>query len=256
MRKPVVAFVCTHNACRSQIAHALARERALDAFTACSGGTHPAASIDADVMRLLTARYGLDTTGLSPASIDELPAIDILITMGCGVRCPHLPALHREDWGIPDPTGTDDETIVETMEEIEQRVQALRARVLAGAFDQARFAFELKALADPNRLRVLDLLSDGAEHCACELLEELDIAQSTLSYHMASLCEAGLTRTRKEGRWMHYELDRSVLCAVADRLAHIARTHTPQMPSPGGRPGIAPNRKQSKHRMERYARPC
>ena len=63
-----------------------------------------------------------------------------------------------------------------------------------------------RALCDPNRLRVLELLRSG-EKCACVLLSELNISQSTLSHHMKILVEAGVVRAWKEGKWMHYALD-------------------------------------------------
>lgn len=63
----------------------------------------------------------------------------------------------------------------------------------------------IKALADENRLAVLDSLKLG-EKCACVLLEELNITQSTLSHHMKILCDSGLVEYRKEGKWMHYSI--------------------------------------------------
>ena len=62
-----------------------------------------------------------------------------------------------------------------------------------------------KALADDNRLEIMELLMSG-EKCGCALLEELKIGQSTLSHHMHILCEAGLVDACKEGKWMHYSL--------------------------------------------------
>ena len=62
-----------------------------------------------------------------------------------------------------------------------------------------------KALADDNRLEILELLISG-EKCGCELLEALRIGQSTLSHHMHILCEAGLVDACKVGKWMHYSL--------------------------------------------------
>ncbi|MGM9974619.1 MAG: ArsR/SmtB family transcription factor [Clostridiaceae bacterium] len=62
-----------------------------------------------------------------------------------------------------------------------------------------------KALSDENRLLILELLKTG-EMCACKLLEELNIGQSTLSHHMKILSESGLVETRKEGKWMHYSV--------------------------------------------------
>lgn len=63
----------------------------------------------------------------------------------------------------------------------------------------------IKALADENRLSILELLQDG-EKCGCVLLEELHITQPTLSHHMKILCDAGIVDSCKDGKWMHYSL--------------------------------------------------
>ena len=63
-----------------------------------------------------------------------------------------------------------------------------------------------KALCDENRLRILEILR-GGEKCACVLLSDLQISQSTLSYHMKILCDSGIVVSRPEGKWMHYTLD-------------------------------------------------
>lgn len=68
--------------------------------------------------------------------------------------------------------------------------------------DDAR---KFKALADENRLAILMSLQQKGK-CACYLLEELNISQSTLSHHMKLLCDSGLVDYRKEGKWMHYSL--------------------------------------------------
>lgn len=65
-------------------------------------------------------------------------------------------------------------------------------------------ALVFKALADENRLRVVETLAGRGETCACELLDELDVTQPTLSHHMKVLCDCGLVTCRKEGRWCHY----------------------------------------------------
>ena len=69
--------------------------------------------------------------------------------------------------------------------------------------EYARF---FKALSDPNRLMILDMLSCG-ELCACVILEKFNITQPTLSHHMKSLCSSGLVTGRKEGTWIHYSLN-------------------------------------------------
>ena len=63
-----------------------------------------------------------------------------------------------------------------------------------------------KALSDPKRLAVLELLRSG-EKCACVLLEKLSTTQSGLSYHMKILCESGIVSSRQEGKWTHYSLN-------------------------------------------------
>ena len=63
-----------------------------------------------------------------------------------------------------------------------------------------------KAFCDENRLQILEMLRSG-EKCACMLLDELQISQSTLSHHMKILCDSGIVRGRKEGKWVHYSID-------------------------------------------------
>ena len=60
-----------------------------------------------------------------------------------------------------------------------------------------------KAFCDEHRLMILHLLRSG-EKCACVILEELDIAQSTLSHHMKILCDSGIVDSRKDGKWTYY----------------------------------------------------
>lgn len=63
-----------------------------------------------------------------------------------------------------------------------------------------------KALSDPNRLQIINILSYG-EKCACRLLEYFDFTQPTLSHHMKVLMECGLVNSRKEGTWNYYSLN-------------------------------------------------
>ena len=65
-----------------------------------------------------------------------------------------------------------------------------------------------KAFCDENRLMVLEMLQSG-EKCACELLEQLNISQPTLSHHMKILCESGIVSARKDGKWMYYSISES-----------------------------------------------
>lgn len=74
-------------------------------------------------------------------------------------------------------------------------------------YELQRAAKVFKALCDPNRLAILELLRNG-EQCACVLLDQLELKQSGLSYHMKILCESGIVTSRQEGRWTHYRLSR------------------------------------------------
>lgn len=126
---PKVAFVCTHNSCRSQIAQALAKSTAADVFEAYSAGTHPAAEVNTTALRLLKER-GIDTSSLYPKTLSEIPAVDYVITMGCGVACPTLACRHQEDWGLEDPSGKDDTAFLDCINTIEQNIQKLRETVM------------------------------------------------------------------------------------------------------------------------------
>lgn len=64
----------------------------------------------------------------------------------------------------------------------------------------------MKALGDETRLKIFDMLSNG-ELCACKVLEEFNITQPTLSYHMKILCDSGLVNGRRDGIWMRYTID-------------------------------------------------
>lgn len=124
--KPVVAFVCVHNSCRSQMAEALGRHLAADVFTSCSAGTETVPRINPDAVRLMGEIYGIDMQGQYSKTLDKLPSVDVLITMGCNVQCPALPCKRREDWGLEDPTGKGDEEFRKVIAAIEQKVLALR----------------------------------------------------------------------------------------------------------------------------------
>lgn len=132
-KKPIVAFVCVHNSCRSQISEALGTAFASDVFESVSAGTQGAARINPDAVRLVQKRYGIDMTDTQhPKLLDELPAIDVLVKMGCNVACPHLPARHTEDWGLDDPSGQTDEAFEALITTIEQKVKDLKDRLESG----------------------------------------------------------------------------------------------------------------------------
>ena len=72
------------------------------------------------------------------------------------------------------------------------------------------YAQLFKALSDPNRLSIVEMLSCD-ELCACVILEKLNISQPTLSHHMKSLCDCRLVNGRKAGKWTYYTLNEETL---------------------------------------------
>ncbi len=87
-------------------------------------------------------------------------------------------------------------------------------------FDVKKTAVIFKAFCDENRIRILQLLQDG-EKCACMLLEEMNITQPTLSHHMKILCDSGIVKARKEGKWTHYSISQEGAKAAADCLKEL-----------------------------------
>ncbi len=73
------------------------------------------------------------------------------------------------------------------------------------------------ALSDPTRLRIIGMLGIG-ERCVCELMAELDAAQSRLSFHLRVLKDAGLVTSRRDGQWMYYALRTEALDEAVDVL--------------------------------------
>jgi len=133
MKKPKVAFICVHNSCRSQMAEAISKIFAGDVYEAYSAGTETKDKINQDAVKIMKELYNVDMEeSQSSKLIDTLPAIDIVITMGCNVDCPWLPSRHREDWGLDDPTGKPKEVFIETAKTIESKVIHLVDRIKKG----------------------------------------------------------------------------------------------------------------------------
>ena len=122
-----VAFICVHNSCRSQIAEALGKKLAGDVFESYSAGTETKPQINQDAVRLMKQVYGIDMEETQHSKLlSDIPAVDVVITMGCNVQCPFLPCSHREDWGLDDPTGGSDEVFLQVIESIEHKILALK----------------------------------------------------------------------------------------------------------------------------------
>lgn len=123
--KKSVAFICTGNSCRSQMAEGMMRHYGGDIFDAYSAGTHLDKEVDHNAV-LVMKEVGIDISRQYPKLIKDIPnKVDILITMGCGVECPYIPCKLREDWGLDDPKGKSIEEFRKTRDIIDRKVKEL-----------------------------------------------------------------------------------------------------------------------------------
>ena len=90
-----------------------------------------------------------------------------------------------------------------------------------------KYALFMKALSDATRINIFEMLAQG-ELCACKILEDFQITQPTLSYHMKILCESGLVSGRKDGVWMKYSIRPDSLEAVKEFYEEIGKNLKPQ----------------------------
>lgn len=128
-----VAFICVHNSCRSQMAEALGKALASDVFESYSAGTEQRPQINQDAVRIMKQLYNIDMNETQHSKLLEaIPEVDVVITMGCHVKCPNLPCQYREDWGLEDPSGKADEAFIETAQKIEEKILYLKERIKSG----------------------------------------------------------------------------------------------------------------------------
>jgi arsenate reductase len=128
--KPVVLFVCVHNAGRSQMAAGWLRHLAGDAVEVRSAGSAPKDQINPVAVEAMR-EVGIDITGTTPRLLetDDVRASDVVVTMGCGDACPIFPGKRYEDWELTDPAGRPIEVVRQVRDEIRARVEKLVAEL-------------------------------------------------------------------------------------------------------------------------------
>jgi arsenate reductase (thioredoxin) len=124
--RPVVLFLCVHNAGRSQMALGFFQHLAGDAAVGWSGGSEPGNAINPSAVAAMAER-GIDIQGEYPKPwTDEVVrAADVVITMGCGDACPIFPGKRYLNWDLDDPAGQDVEHVRPIRDEIERRLRGL-----------------------------------------------------------------------------------------------------------------------------------
>ena len=123
---PEILFLCVHNAGRSQIAAAYARQLGAGRVVVHSAGSAPGESLHPVVVAAM-AEVGLDITAEAPTALtDEVGrGADVIVTMGCGDACPVYPGKRYLDWELADPAGQEIAVVRAIRDEIASRVQAL-----------------------------------------------------------------------------------------------------------------------------------
>jgi protein-tyrosine-phosphatase len=120
-----VLFVCVENSNRSQMAEAFARRIGGDAVEALSAGSAPSGTINPKAIRYM-GELGIDLASHRSKSLDDIDGeFDAVVTMGCGDRCPWVPAKRREDWALADPRNMDEAGYRAVRDDIAARVRAL-----------------------------------------------------------------------------------------------------------------------------------
>jgi len=122
-----VIFACIHNAGRSQMAAAFFNQLADPAkAVAVSAGTGPGLRVHPEVLTAMQ-EIGIDLSNAKPQKLTEELAQDaqLLITMGCGEKCPYVPGLRRNDWPLRDPKGQPVDEVRAIRDEIKGRVKSL-----------------------------------------------------------------------------------------------------------------------------------
>ncbi|MDZ3824691.1 MAG: arsenate reductase ArsC [Pseudoxanthomonas sp.] len=125
-----VLFVCVENSNRSQMAEAFARHRGGDTVRADSAGSAPSGRVNPKAIAHM-AELGIDLAGQRSKSLEEFrdADFDAVVTMGCGDRCPWIPARIREDWALPDPRDLGEDGYRLVRDEIGRRVDDLLRRL-------------------------------------------------------------------------------------------------------------------------------
>jgi protein-tyrosine-phosphatase len=122
-----VIFACVHNAGRSQMAAAFFNQLAApEKAVAVSAGTEPGERIHPEVQAVMQ-EIGIDLSRAKPQKLTQELAKDaqLLITMGCGDKCPYVPGLRKEDWPLLDPKGLPLAEVRAIRDEVKSRVQGL-----------------------------------------------------------------------------------------------------------------------------------
>ena len=220
-QKSTILFLCTGNSARSQMAEALLKHKAGDAFDVVSAGTHPE-DIDRRTIEAIS-EFGLNTNGLTSKSVTvfENQEFDYVITLcnKASDECRSYPNAKKQlAWDFPDPKSRpENKPFSMTLNELNSRLSMFLLVEGRGAThsdeesDQSHSIDPItlyKCLTDTIRLKTVMLTHYHGELCVCELMESMDeTSQPKVSRNLAVLKKAGVITDRKHGQWVFYRIN-------------------------------------------------
>ena len=247
-----VLFVCTANSARSLMAEGLLKKMAGDRFEVASAGTEPTRPHPMALQVLQES--GINVEGLHSKQLADLKDEhwDYVITLcekaanECGTVC--QPA-QQIAWDFPDPALSNRHaTFALTLKELKERIglfPLVHQKETGLKVPEYHPVTVFRALGDELRLAILMLIRDQRKLCVYELTTALDSSQPKVSRHLATLKEAGLLETERQGQWVYYSLHPQlpqwlirVLDETSDSNTNLIQQEQSRLQAMPDRPGI------------------
>ncbi len=126
LKTPGILFLCVHNAGRSQMAAGFAKHLGGEGVRVFSGGSEPANQVNSAAVEAMS-EMGIDISSMVPQAwtMEQIEAVDVVVTMGCGDTCPYIPGKRYLEWTLDDPAGESVQGIRPIRDEIERLVRDL-----------------------------------------------------------------------------------------------------------------------------------
>lgn len=239
-----VLFLCTGNSARSQVAEALFRFLAGDAFKVESAGTDPS-HVDQRVVAVLND-FDIPSEGLVSKSLEEIEMddFDVIITLCDKAKMECVTYPDRSDlihWDLEDPKPKEGiEPFVDLFHELKNRISLFLLLNGAGEANINGTIELFKVLSDPLRLKVFMLLEDEGALSVSDLTNVLGMSQPKVSRHLALLRDSGFLSVEKEGLWVFYKFTDNLPVWVGHVITTIRN----------GNPGIINAEKQALNNLE------
>lgn len=212
-KRPIVLFVCVHNAGRSQMAAGWLGQLAGAAIEVRSAGSQPASQLNPTAVAAM-AEVGIDIAGGLPKMLtsEQVLDSDVVITMGCGDSCPIFAGKRYLDWVLPDPAGQSLQVVRGIRDEIRDRVRGLIAELLP-AVDELAGAIRIVPMTERHADRVIEIYQAGIAEGDATFETTAPSWQRFTASHLPEHRFVALAGDREVVGWV-------VASAVSDRCAY------------------------------------